>query len=80
MSDSVHTDLALEAREALLHASPGEPDGIVFEEERIGSFQTLVSTVRVLNAAGEQSVGKPIGTYIMSRLQLAQNSAATGSD
>ena len=64
MSDSVHTDLALEAREALLHASPGEPDGIVFEEERIGSFQTLVSTVRVLTAAGEQSVGKPIGTYI----------------
>ncbi len=64
MSESMHTDLALEAREALLHASPGEADGILFEEERVGSFHTLVSTVRVLTPAGEQAVGKPRGTYI----------------
>ena len=62
MSESMHTDLALEAREALLNASPGEADGILFEEERVGSFHTLVSTVRVLTPAGEQAVGKPRGT------------------
>ena len=59
---TLFSDLALEAREALLSATPGEIDGVLFEEHRQGVFNTLISTVRVLNETGEQTVGKPAGT------------------
>ena len=61
---SIHTDLALEVREALLEASPGELDGVLFENRHQGTFDTLISTVRILNEQGERTVGKPQGTYI----------------
>ena len=74
---TLFSDLALEAREALLSATPGEIDGVLFEEHRQGVFNTLISTVRVLNEAGEQTVGKPAGTYItLESPYLSQNHLA----
>ena len=74
MPYSIRTDLALEAREALLESTPGEMDGVLFENRRQGSFDTLISTVQILNETGAQIVGKPIGTYItLENPYLRQN-------
>lgn len=74
---TLFSDLALEAREALLSATPGEIDGVLFEEHRQGVFNTLISTVRVLNETGERTVGKPAGTYItLESPYLSQNHLA----
>ena len=74
---TLFSDLALESREALLSATPGEIDGVLFEDHHQGSFHTLISTVRVLNETGERTVGKPAGTYItLENPHLNQNHLA----
>lgn len=74
MPDTIRTDLALEAREALLGAKPGEIDGVSFDTRHEGEYDTTVSTVRVLNQRGEQNVGKPKGTYVtLENSRLRQN-------
>ena len=58
------TDLAAEARE-LWRESAGETSelsGVAAETSRESGFD--VETVRVLDTAGEQAIGKPMGTYI----------------
>ena len=55
------TDLAAEARELALGDQLSEIDGVQFEEadEQGVKYQKLT----VLNKAGEEALGKPIGTY-----------------
>ena len=67
MYRSIRTDLALEARQ-LRQESEGLDalPGIRAEERRCGGFP--VTTVEVLDARGEEAIGKPCGTYITVEL------------
>lgn len=55
--NSIRTDLALEAREAV-----GEIPGVEMEQENLGA--TVITRVRVATSAGARRMGKPIGRYI----------------
>lgn len=59
----IRTDLALEARESSAGRCEKE-EGVSFEENFDEATGIRVTTVRILNKAGEQSIGKPMGTYI----------------
>ncbi len=56
----VRTDLALEAHE--IAKSAGALNGVESQEEQIKDMR--LTRVKVLNAAGERAIGKPIGTYV----------------
>lgn len=72
------TDLALEARE-LWQERAGETsklDGVQVETGEREGFQTEI--VRILDAKGEQALGKPVGTYVtvtMDGLQRREQDA-----
>ncbi len=57
------TDLAVERRELLEKINKKEVDGIEVEESE-PSEKIKLSKVKVVNKAGEDAIGKPIGTYI----------------
>lgn len=59
----IRTDLALEARESSAGSCEKE-EGVQFEENFDEATGIRVTTVRILNKEGEQSIGKPMGTYI----------------
>lgn len=80
MSDTIRTDLALEAREALLGAEPGEIDGVAFDTRHEGEYDTTISTVRVLNQRGEKTVGKPVGTYVTLENQYLRQNILTAHE
>ena len=73
MPNNIRTDLALEATELWRESSPLGPDsapgpipGVESGEEQRGKFK--VTTVRILDARGEQALGKPIGSYVTVEL------------
>lgn len=57
------TDLAVERRELLEKINKKEIDGIEVEESEPNE-KIKLSKVKVVNKAGEDAIGKPIGTYI----------------
>lgn len=59
---SVHTDLAIEARELYKEGSGQEVPGV--EVEEINAGDAKVSRVYVFNEIGSKSMGKPMGHYI----------------
>lgn len=59
---NVRTDLALEARELFVQTNRREADGIEVIEEKKGDIN--ITRVKILNEVGEQSMGKPVGTYV----------------
>lgn len=63
---SQYTDLAVEARSeymsAYAPAHGGEIDGVTYAEKSEGDFS--VSTIDILNEAGERAVGKRRGRYV----------------
>lgn len=59
----IRTDLAVEARESSAEQC-GKEEGVSFEENFDEVTGIRVTTVRILNQAGEKSIGKPMGTYI----------------
>jgi spore protease len=59
---SPYTDLALEATAAVSGDANTEIQGVSMTEERHEA--ATVTRVEVLNAAGEQQIGKPIGNYV----------------
>lgn len=62
------TDLAMEARELYLSSADEQtklPGVIAREQDRHG---VRMSVVRIVNAEGEQALGKPRGTYITAEL------------
>lgn len=61
---SKRTDLAVEARELWSESAQKqtELEGVEARDKTIEGFQ--VTTVKILNAKGEQELGKPIGTYV----------------
>lgn len=59
----MHTDLAVEARESF-EGDGGEIPGVSLEEVVIAEAELKVTTVEILNEAGEKAMGKPVGTYI----------------
>ena len=82
------TDLALERREIFKkNNNLEEIDGVEIENKEIDE-NLKVTKVNITNQNGEQSIGKPIGTYItidIQKLRLAeeaeiQKSAETLSD
>lgn len=56
----IRTDLALEAHENA--AAGGAVDGVENTQKEVGDIK--VSKVKILDARGEQAMGKPIGTYV----------------
>lgn len=57
------TDLALEQMEHLEHTQPGQPfDGLKREDRQEAGIS--LTAITVLNKAGSQLVGKPLGRYI----------------
>ena len=63
------TDLAMEARELYLSSADEQtklPGVIAREQDRHG---VRMSVVRIVNAEGEQALGKPRGTYITAELE-----------
>ena len=69
------TDLALERREILKkNNNLEEIDGVEIENKEIDE-NLKVTKVNITNQNGEQSIGKPIGTYItidIQKLRLAE--------
>ena len=66
MSNTINfrTDLALERRDIFQKSNNlNQIDGIETEEQVINE-NIKVSKVRITNANGEKSIGKPIGDYI----------------
>ena len=59
----IRTDLAVEARESRAEECSREK-GVTFEEKFDEATGIRVTTVRILNKAGEAAIGKPVGTYI----------------
>lgn len=59
----IRTDLAVEARESRAEECNRE-EGVSFEENFDEATGIRVTTVRILNQAGEAAIGKPVGTYI----------------
>ena len=59
---SARTDLALEARETAAASENGEIPGVSLTERESEGFP--VTEVLILDARGEQKLGKPIGKYI----------------
>ena len=59
------TDLALERREVYRKANrlEQEIEGIETEEEQVNE-KIRVSRVKILDAKGEDAIGKPVGSYI----------------
>ena len=55
---NIRTDLALEEKEL----TSGKLSGIDFEEKSVGKVK--ITRIKVLNKAGENSIGKPQGDYI----------------
>ena len=59
----IRTDLAVEAHEmSCKGAQASSIEGVVAHEETIDGYQ--VTVVKVLNSAGAQAIGKPIGQYV----------------
>lgn len=63
---NIRTDLAIEARELATGSESDVISGVSAEERTEGGF--TVSTVRVLNDAGEKALGKPVGEYVTMEL------------
>ncbi len=61
-TSSIHTDLAIEARELYKEGSGQEAPGVEVEEVDAGDAK--VSRVNVFNEIGSKNMGKPIGHYI----------------
>lgn len=61
----IRTDLALEAHENASRS--GAIDGVITEKEDAEGAK--VTRVRVLDAQGEQAIGKPVGTYVTVETQ-----------
>jgi len=64
MNSKIRTDLAMESE--ALQQENALPEGVRARRERRGSF--FVTTVEVLNEAGEQALAKPRGRYITLEL------------
>jgi spore protease len=66
---SKRTDLAVEAKEIWQENAEKttQLEGVEASEENVNGF--TVETVRVINEKGEQSIGKPVGTYITVNLE-----------
>lgn len=66
LAKKFNTDLAAEARNAYMEqyskANEGKPDGILYKERNEGNI--CVSEINVLDASGEEAIGKPRGQYI----------------
>ncbi|MDR0325146.1 MAG: GPR endopeptidase [Oscillospiraceae bacterium] len=69
MAISKRTDLALEARELLQESAEAitEIDGVIAREYK--RHGCPVTRVEILSEAGEQAMGKPVGTYITVETQ-----------
>lgn len=59
---NLRTDLAVEAREIYAKESNGNPEGVEFNEYKIGDVNVI--DVKITNETGERNMGKPVGTYI----------------
>lgn len=59
---NLRTDLAVEAREIYAKESNGNPEGVEFNEYKIGDVNVI--DVKITNEIGERNMGKPAGTYI----------------
>jgi len=66
MPNTIRTDLALEATELWREAAGETIPGVESSEEQRGKFR--VTTVKVLDARGEQSLNKPRGSYVTVEL------------
>ncbi len=79
MSYSIHTDLAIEAAAVeSLNRTDSRADGIesnVFKEGNI-----TVTEVKITNKAGEEAVGKPIGTYVTLEVPELREDVAKAYD
>lgn len=59
---SLYVDLAVEARDLIRGASNQEIAGV---EEKVENLENIkITTISIMNAAGAQSMGRPIGDYI----------------
>lgn len=75
----VRTDLALEAREALLQEARGEVAGV--DSTTRTTAHTRVTKVKIASEAGAQRLGKPLGTYItIEAPELRQGSRVVASE
>jgi spore protease len=61
---NIYTDLALENCEQLQSESTQELSGVEITEEEDDKLGITVTWVKITNAAGEKSMGKPVGNYI----------------
>ncbi|MDP4089524.1 MAG: GPR endopeptidase [Bacillota bacterium] len=59
---NLRTDLAVEAREIYAKESNGNPEGVEYNEYKIGDVNVI--DVKITNEIGERNMGKPVGTYI----------------
>lgn len=59
---NLRTDLAVEAREIYAKESNGNPEGVEYNEYKIGDVNVV--DVKITNDTGERNMGKPMGTYI----------------
>lgn len=59
---SIRTDLAVEARELYKEQNKKDAPGVDVNEENQGDIK--ITTVNILDSAGEKHIGKPVGTYI----------------
>lgn len=59
----IRTDLALEVKESF-EGTDVEISGVVLEEDYIDEIDVKVTRVEIIDDAGAEAMGKPIGTYI----------------
>ncbi len=57
------TDLALERKEIVEKATEKSIEGVEVEEKEVDE-RIKVTKVKITNENGEQTIGKPIGTYV----------------
>lgn len=75
----IRTDLAIEAREALLREARAEVTGV--ETSTRSTPHTRVTKVKITSEAGARRLGKPPGTYItIEAPELRQGSRVVGSE
>lgn len=65
------TDLAIEARELYRERESVEVEGVEVEKEENDEYD--ITRVKILNEAGAESMGKPIGSYITIESQALKN-------
>lgn len=58
----IRTDLAVESVESLENEDSKKIEGVIKQESNFGNISVV--KVKITNTMGEQTVGKPIGTYV----------------